>query len=213
MNLDRRPVNEERACGAALGGSGCRSPSARDAPSAPAALPGPQRTNTSSIFSAERGLARLGLARLGLAWFGLARPPLLALSAALPQPSWAADVAQPPPRSHELCRLRPLTANICCGCLCERHGNNSGHSAPLRPRRRLLYINCSEIVAVRGRFEGNTSTPLPVPDPAFFIIVLKAVVKIVWHGNGFYCWSFLVLKSLLQWVKTTTKKTHKKLGL
>lgn len=118
MNLDRRPVNEERACGAALGGSGCRSPlavnPARPGCSAPAALPGPERPGkqTPPLFLAP-ARKRAGLARLGLA-----RPPLLALSATLLRsPSSAADVAQPPPRSHELCRLRPLTANICCGCL------------------------------------------------------------------------------------------------
>lgn len=80
-----------------------------------AARPGANKTPPLFLAPARK---RAGSAWLGSARLGLARPPLLALSATLLRsPSSAADVAQPPPRSHELCRLRPLTANICCGCL------------------------------------------------------------------------------------------------
>lgn len=68
----------------------------------------------------KAGSARLGSAWLGSAWPGrlssLCAPRSCARLAAL-QMCCAADVLQPPPRSRELCRLRPLTANICCGCL------------------------------------------------------------------------------------------------
>lgn len=80
MNLARRPVNEERACGAALGGSACRSPRTRDDAPLQRRCPARSEQNTSSIFSPGTEKGWLGSAWLGLAWPG---PPLLAVSAAL----------------------------------------------------------------------------------------------------------------------------------
>lgn len=143
MNLDRRPVNEERACGAALGGSACRSPRTRDDAPLQRRCPARSEQNTSSIFSPGTEKGWLGLARLGLA---RAASPRCVCRSLLRSPSSAADVAQPPPRSHELCRLRPLTANICCGCLLQAAWKQSwGERSSFGRADNSLCINCSEI--------------------------------------------------------------------
>lgn len=65
---------------------------------------------------------------------------------------------QPSSKSHELCRLRALTANICCSRLQGEPFGKAVECLNLAPLsglcRQLFYTNCLKIAAIKARFES-----------------------------------------------------------
>lgn len=70
---------------------------------------------------------------------------------------------QPSSKSHELCRLRALTANICCSRLQGRAFGKAVEYLSLASLsglcRQLFHTNCLEIAALKARFRSLRPHP------------------------------------------------------